>query len=145
MTTMRFYGTLALLLPALAASTNTTSFGRRALLFGTIAEGAEPRAKGASDPLPIALQTIDFYANISDPRAATPLFKQTLITPLKMRAPGYFNETWLAFTAAPPDPKKFDIAGVDTCPQSSATDCGTPELQLERLSLGLWRTFLRYA
>ena len=54
MTTMRFYGTLALLLPALAASTNTTSFGRRALLFGTIAEGAEPRAKGASDPLPIA-------------------------------------------------------------------------------------------
>ena len=65
MTTMRFYGTLALLLPALAASTNTTSFGRRALLFGTIAEGAEPRAKGASDPLPIARR-----ADPSDPPAA---------------------------------------------------------------------------
>ena len=54
MTTMRFYGTLALLLPALAASTNTTSFGRRALLFGTIAEGAEPPA----------LSTVVFNVNL---------------------------------------------------------------------------------
>ena len=51
---MGFRTSLALLLPALAAGTNSTIYGRRALLFGTIAEGAEPRAKGASDPLPIA-------------------------------------------------------------------------------------------
>lgn len=96
-----------------------------------------------ADPLPIPLDAIDFYVDVSDPHAAVPLFKQTKITPFGGPAVGYYNETYASFRAGPPDPKKFDIAGVAACPKS--TTCGAPELQMERLALGQIHTFLQFA
>jgi hypothetical protein len=96
-----------------------------------------------ADPLPIELDTVDFYADISSPQAAIPLFKQTSITPLGVPPEGFFNQTYKDFKAGPPDPKKFEIADAATCPKSSS--CQSPELQAERLALGQFHTFMLYA
>ena len=65
------------------------------------------------------------------------------MTPLGHKALGYFNTTWANFKAGEPDPKKFDVTGVATCPK--AAKCGAPPLQEERLALGMHFTFGRYA
>ena len=96
-----------------------------------------------ADPLPIPLKTIDLYADISDPAKAVPLFRRTALTPLGMKAVGWYNFTWIDFKAGAPNPKKFDIEGADTCPQAS--QCGAPHMQDERLALGMYHTWLRYA
>lgn len=98
-----------------------------------------------ADPLPIPVDTIDFYADISKPSAAVPLFKQTSITPFGMPSEGYFNETYLDFKPGAPDPKKFDIANEASCKKAPTTDCKTAELQAERLALGQYHTFMYYA
>ena len=95
-----------------------------------------------ASPLPIPLQTIEFYADISDPAAAIPLFKHEAITPLGAKPVGYFNISYVGFKAGPPDPKKMAVAGTATCPKSP--NCKLPSLQAERLELGQYHTFMRY-
>lgn len=96
-----------------------------------------------ADPLPIKLQTVDFYADITKPHAAVPLFKHTAIDPFGIQPIGFFNLTWDHFKAGPPDATKFDIAGADTCKKEP--NCGAPPMQDARLAMGMHHTFARYA
>lgn len=96
-----------------------------------------------ADPLPIPLETIDLYADVSDPHNAKPLVQKKALTPFGMKSVGYFNTTWADFKPGPPDPTKFDIKGVATCPK--APNCGKPPMQDERLALGMLHTYAMYA
>lgn len=88
-----------------------------------------------------SVQTTDFYADISNPRAAVPYFKTSALTPLGQHL-GTNNESWTNFRAGTPPASKFDIAGVDTCPIDN--DCGQQLRQHHRLSSGQLYSFLSY-
>jgi len=90
----------------------------------------------------IKMQTSDFYADLSNPKAATPLFVTTAITPFGTAKIGTQNHTWSNFTHAPPPAAKFVIAGVDVCPQSN--QCGQQAKQTHRLHVRQLHTFARY-
>jgi len=53
------------------------------------------------------------------------------------------NSTWANFQAGTPDPSLFNIAGIDTCPQSD--QCGNSQRQLNRLRGGRWLTWVQAA
>lgn len=68
----------------------------------------------------IQMSITDFYADISDKKAAVPLFSSQALTPFGQTPPiGVTNQTWSNFTAGTPTAAKFNIAGVATCPMSS--------------------------
>lgn len=90
----------------------------------------------------IKMQTTDFYADISNPKAAVPLFSTTVLTPFGQAPMGRQNETWTNFTHAAPPAAKFKIAGVATCPQSG--QCGQQSKQTHRLHMRQFHTFARH-
>ena len=91
----------------------------------------------------IKMSQTDFYADISNPKAAIPVFSMELLEPLGQQPPiGTTNQTWSSFTAGAPDPKKFNIAGAATCPRSG--NCGQSEMQGHRAALRQLHTFARY-
>ena len=96
-----------------------------------------------ASPLPIALATYDFYADISDPTHAKPLGQKKALTPFGSPSVGFFNTTWTDFKAGAPDPTLFVVTGIATCPKSP--DCGKGPKQDERLKLGLYHTYRAYA
>ena len=93
-------------------------------------------------PTPIPLSTVEFFADISNPRAAVPIRRSQAINPLGLPTLGVQNLTWTQFKPGTPDEAKFDIHGVDTCPLS--TTCKSPKWQQARLALGMHHTFARY-
>ena len=85
------------------------------------------------------MQKTDFYAKLSaDKKTGVPVFLSTLLEPLG-RPMGTQNQTWSKWTPGVPDKTKFDIAGVDTCPQSS--QCGQQNHQAARLGFRQFHTF----
>merc|ERR1711939_603647 len=69
----------------------------------------------------ITMQINDFYADISNPQAAVPVFSTGQLTPFGQMPPiGTTNQTWSNFKAGTPTAAKFNIAGMDTCPQSNS-------------------------
>ena len=91
----------------------------------------------------IKMSQTDFYADISNPKAAVPVFSTELMEPFGQQPPiGTTNQTWSAFAAGAPDPKKFVIAGAATCPRSG--NCGQSEMQVHRAALRQLHTFARH-
>ena len=90
----------------------------------------------------ITMQTTEFYADISKPNGAVPLFSTSALTPFGGPSIGTTNETWTSFTAATPSADKFDIAGVATCPQSN--NCGQNSKQLYRLKMKQLHAYAKY-
>ena len=91
----------------------------------------------------IPMQTTDFYADISNPKAAVPLKSAEAITPLGRKPPiGFNNRTWSGWTSATPPADKFKIAGVKTCPESNK--CQSQSKQAHRMRTGQLHTFLQH-
>ena len=86
----------------------------------------------------IKMQTTDFYATEDD----IPLGAKTQLTPFGGPAIGGGTVSWEGFKAGTPPAAKFDIAGVDSCPQDP--QCGQPSLQHRRLLDKQFHTFARY-
>jgi len=89
----------------------------------------------------ITMSTTDFYADITNKKAAIPVYLHQELTPLGQHL-GTTNQTWSAFTAGTPPAAKFNIAGVATCPQSS--QCGQQSMQAHRLATRQLHTAARY-
>ena len=66
----------------------------------------------------LTMSTTNFYADISNKKAAVPVFSSNHLTPLGQDL-GFTNQSWSNFTAGTPPAAKFKIAGMATCPQSS--------------------------
>lgn len=91
----------------------------------------------------ITMQTTDFYADISNPKAAIPVFALEELTPLGRKPPiGVTNHSWANVKGGAPDPKKFKIAGMDTCPKSKK--CQQQSKQAHRYGLKQLHTAARY-
>jgi hypothetical protein len=65
----------------------------------------------------IKMSTTDFYADVSNSSMAIPVFQTERLTPFGGAQIGSENHTWADVTPQPIDPAKFDIAGVNSCPQ----------------------------
>ena len=89
-------------------------------------------------PLKVWVDTVNFYADIRDPSAAIPVLKSTNMNPFGHASLGMTNLTWTNFTAGAPDPKLFQVAGLDTCPQMKT--CKGPTHRAMRLALGQYYT-----
>jgi hypothetical protein len=90
----------------------------------------------------IVMQTTDFYAAVTG-TTATPIAAETALTPFGGPKIGGSSVTWAGFKAGPQPAAKFDIKGVDTCPQDP--QCGQSSLQLQRLASKQFHTYARYA
>ena len=91
----------------------------------------------------IVMSQTEFYADITNPKAAVPLFSMQELTPFGQKPPiGTTNQTWSDFTPGPPDAKKFAIAGMATCPRSG--NCGQQSKQIHRAALRQFHTFARF-
>eukprot|EP00935_MAST-01C_sp_MAST-1C-sp1_P002453 g2453.t1 len=88
------------------------------------------------------MSTIDFFVDTSGAQAV-PVFKSEALTPFGGAQIGTTNTTYTSFVPGAPPASKFDIKGLDTCPQDP--QCDQPPMQLRRLSLGQYRTFAAYA
>ena len=88
------------------------------------------------------MQTTDFYAAING-NTASPIGAVTALTPFGGPQIGGSTVSWTNFKAGPQPAEKFDIQGVDTCPQDS--QCGQQSLQLQRLASKQFYTYARYA
>jgi hypothetical protein len=86
----------------------------------------------------ITMQINDFYATPDD----VPIAEISELTPFGGPAIGNFHNTWSKFKAGPQPKDKFDIHGVDTCPQDP--QCEQPGKQLQRLRMRQFLTFARY-
>jgi len=87
----------------------------------------------------IPMQKTDFYAKLSaDKKTGVPVLSVMTIEPMG-RPIGQENQTWSNWTPGVPDKSKFDIAGVDTCPQSK--QCGQQKHQAARLGFRQFHTF----
>ena len=84
------------------------------------------------------MQINDFYATPDD----VPIAEISELTPFGGPAIGNFHNTWSKFKAGPQPKDKFDIHGVDTCPQDP--QCEQPGKQLQRLRMRQFLTFARY-
>ena len=90
----------------------------------------------------ITMQTTDFYADLSDPKNAVPLFATTVLTPFGMPQIGANNITYSSWTPGPPPAAKFAVKGIDSCPQ--AKKCGSSAAQMHNFQTGLLHTFMRH-
>ena len=86
----------------------------------------------------ITMQTTDFYASTSG-NTVVPLGRIDTLTPFGGPKIGQGEATWSSFEAGTPPADKFDIQGMDTCPQDP--QCGHQSRQLNRLVLGQTHTF----
>ena len=89
----------------------------------------------------IQMSHTEFYADISGDKAI-PLSQQEHLTPFGGPEIGSSNNTWANFTEGAQPASKFDIHGVDTCPESP--NCGQQSRQLHRLSNRDYKTFAKY-
>jgi hypothetical protein len=89
----------------------------------------------------VTMQTSDFYAAVSG-SSVTPLGRTDHLTPFGGPEIGQGNVTYGAFKAAKQPAEKFDIQGVDSCPQDP--QCGQQSRQLHRYANGQMHTFARY-
>ena len=86
----------------------------------------------------VTMQTTDFYASTSG-KTVVPLGRIDSLTPFGGPQIGQGEASWSSFTAGTPPADKFDIQGMDTCPQDP--NCGHQSRQLNRLVLGQTHTF----
>merc|ERR1711871_264230 len=86
----------------------------------------------------VTMQTTDFYASTSGANVV-PLGRVDKLTPFGGPQIGQGEATWSSFKVGTPPADKFDIQGMDTCPQDP--QCGHQSRQLNRLALGQTRTF----
>lgn len=89
----------------------------------------------------IQMSHTEFYADISGD-SALPLSQSEHITPFGGAEIGSSNNTWGNFTAGKQPAEKFDIHGVDECPQDP--NCGQQTKQLRRLMNRDYKTFAKY-
>lgn len=87
----------------------------------------------------ITMQTTDFYAATADD---TPLGAESKLTPFGGPQIGSQSTTWANFKAGTPPASKFDIQGIDTCPQDP--QCGQQQHQARRLADKQFHTFAQY-
>ena len=74
---------------------------------------------------------------------AVPLSSTLAITPFGKRPPvGWQNVTWRSLKMQLPPAAKFDVAGVDTCPQSKS--CDSQSWQAHRLGSRQIHTYVSY-
>jgi len=86
----------------------------------------------------IVMETFDVYV---DSATGYPYQEIDTLTPFGEYV-GDAYTTYHTFTAGTPDPKLFDIKGVDSCPM--AHNCQQPHRQLRRLKNRMWKTFMHY-
>ena len=86
----------------------------------------------------VTMQTTDFYASTSGANVV-PLGRVDKLTPFGGPQIGQGEATWSSFKVGTPPADKFDIQGMDTCPQDPK--CGHQSRQLNRLALGQTHTF----
>ena len=89
----------------------------------------------------IQMSHTEFYADISGDTAA-PISMSEHLTPFGGAEIGSSNNTWGNFTAGAQPAEKFDIHGVDTCPESQ--QCGQSSRQARRLANRDLKTFAKY-
>lgn len=89
----------------------------------------------------ITMSTTDFYADISG-SSVLPLGEVQTLTPFGGAAIGQSTASWTVFKAGAQPASKFDIQGMDTCPQDP--QCGQNSRQLQRLALKNMHTFHNY-
>ena len=90
----------------------------------------------------VTMQINNFYADKTiDPKFVRPLAQVSLLTPFGGAPIGSSNMTWTGFKQGPQPASKFDIAGVDTCPE--AQGCNAPPQLLRRLAAKQYHTFAR--
>tara|TARA_B100000795_G_scaffold85215_1_gene61913 strand:- start:692 stop:2221 length:1530 start_codon:yes stop_codon:yes gene_type:complete len=89
----------------------------------------------------ITMQTTDFYADISG-STVLPLGEVSTLTPFGGPPMGQQTASWTNFKAGPQPASKFDIQGMDTCPQDP--QCGQNSRQLQRLASKNLHTFYNY-
>ena len=87
----------------------------------------------------ITMQTTDFYASEAD---STPLGAESKLTPFGGPQIGSQSTMWDNFKAGTPPASKFDIHGVDTCPQDP--QCGQQKYQARRLADKQFHSFATY-
>lgn len=88
----------------------------------------------------IVMQTTDFYAN-TDGATALPLGAVSQLTPFGQHL-GNQNSTWANFKEGTPPASKFDIQGIDQCPEDP--QCGQQSRQLHRLAAKQFHSYARY-
>lgn len=91
----------------------------------------------------IRMSTTDFYADQSNASMAIPVFQTERITPFGGAQIGSENHTWTDLKAQPIDPAKFDIAGLDDCPEDP--QCQQPGWQHKRIFFRQRATWAKYA
>jgi hypothetical protein len=92
----------------------------------------------------LTMSTTDFYSDESTtPGKAMPIGLIEKLTPFGGAQIGQSTVNWGNFKAAAQPASKFDIQGVDTCPQDPQ-GCGQNSKQLLRKAEGLTNTFARY-
>jgi len=89
----------------------------------------------------IVMETSNLYVDQRNMSNAVPLQEQDSITPFGQHL-GDMTQTWKNFQAGIPDPSKFIVNGIDTCPMSQ--NCQQESLQMNRLSHGMMNTWLKY-
>jgi len=89
----------------------------------------------------ITMSTTNFFAETTAAGGYTPVAQVQDISPFGQKL-GQSNMTWSGFTAGKQPTTKFDIHGVDTCPQDQG--CNAPPSQLKRLQAKQYHTFARY-
>lgn len=89
----------------------------------------------------VTMSTTDLYADQSG-ATVVPLGVVETLTPFGGRPIGAAHTTYTSFQPGAQPADKFDIQGVDTCPQDQG--CNAPPLQLHRLASGQRHTFARY-
>jgi len=89
----------------------------------------------------IVMEVIDVYVNQTDMKNAVPFGQVQHLTPFGQHI-GDFTANWNQFTAGTPDPKLFDIQGVDSCPMSP--NCGQESYQRNRLRFRQMKSWMKY-
>ena len=89
----------------------------------------------------ITMQTTGFYADISG-ASVLPLGQTTALTPFGGAQIGSGSAGWDNFKAGAQPASKFDIQGMDTCPQDP--QCGQQSRHVNRLALRQMHTCTFY-
>jgi len=88
----------------------------------------------------IVMETIDVYVNQDDMKNGVPLQEIDHLTPFGEHI-GDMTQNWKNFVPGTPDPSKFAITGIDTCPMSP--NCNQQSKQINRLRANMKRTWLK--
>ena len=85
------------------------------------------------------MQTSDFYASTAASGDVIPLGRVDTLTPFGGAPIGAGHVHYSNFKAGAQPKEKFDIQGMDSCPQDP--QCGQQQKQLRRLAARQWHTF----